>query len=402
MPLWRRNLFICALGAFLTSAGLSQIAPVLPLYLKSLGVETTQETVLWSGLALGVTYMVVALTSPIWGRLADKKGRKLMLLRSSLGMVFTNLFAANVTTAFQFLSVRMLQGLVSGFYPAAVTLISAVTPSKHTGQAMGILSAMTIGGSLLGPVLGGYLADIIGLRGMFYSIAIFLFIVYLLIQFFVKEDFKPVENAQEKQKFSYIWTHLTHKKNIIALAVSTFLMALTSMALLPVLTLFIQGLLPQDASNIAFLSGLVFSLTGLATMISSTPFGMLADRIGPNRIIIGALIYSSIFTVPQAYASDITELIAVRFVLGLGIGGLGTAINTALSNACPSEYKGQIFSYNQSAQYFGLFLGSITGALISSYFSYVAVFWFISIVNLLNAIWLYFMIGLKSASIKES
>lgn len=116
MLAWQRTVYICFFGAFLSALGLSQLAPLLPIYLNELGVTTTNETAYWSGLAMGITYLVVALVSPYWGRLADRKGRKISLLRASFGMMLCNLLMCFVQSPLQLVLVRFIHGLVSGFF----------------------------------------------------------------------------------------------------------------------------------------------------------------------------------------------------------------------------------------------------------------------------------------------
>lgn len=169
MPAWQRTDYICFFGAFLSALGMSQLAPLLPLYLHDMGVTATTEVAYWSGLSMGVTYLVVAFVSPFWGRLADRKGRKISLLRASFGMMLCNLLICFVQTPEQLVLVRFIQGLVSGFFSASVTLVASETPENKTGWALSVLASSNLAGSLLGPLIGGYLAGIFGIRATFLS-----------------------------------------------------------------------------------------------------------------------------------------------------------------------------------------------------------------------------------------
>lgn len=388
MELWKRTVYILTFGVFLTSVGLSQVAPILPLYFKELGIPTLEGTALWSGLSLGLTYVMVALTSPFWGKLADRKGRKLILLRASLGMAITNIFCALVVAPYQLLLARILQGLVSGFYSGSVTLVASQTPKDHTGWALGLIASGSLGGSLLGPIIGGYMADLFGIRSTFWIVAFFLFLAFLLTLFYVKEDFKPTAK-KGRQGIVYLFKSLEHSRLLIIMAVSSFIYAIAFMSLQPIITIYIEDLVPAGTTQLALLSGIVFSATGLAQMLSSSPLGRLIDRIGPHRVLFYSLLYVAVLTVPQAYITNVYHLAILRFFIGFGLGGLLPAINTFVSNNCPREYTGQVFSYNQSAQFFGYFLGSIGGAWYMSMFGFTNLFWVTGALFFLNAIWIY-------------
>lgn len=392
MENWKRTVYICTFGVFLTSMGMSQVAPILPLYFHELGIATLQDTALWSGLSMGITYIMVAIVSPFWGKLADRKGRKLILLRASLGMTITNALCALVISPTQLVLCRMLQGLVSGFYAGSITLVASQTPKEHTGWALGIIASGSFGGSLLGPVIGGYIAGIFGIRSTFFIVAALLFSAFILTLFFVSEDnFKPVKE-KSRQSLSYLYKNLEHSHLLITMAISSFIYAIAFMSLQPIITIYVEGIVPIGAEHLALLSGIVFSATGLAQMLSSSSLGRLIDRIGPHRVLLYSLLYVGLLTIPQAYATNVYHLTILRFFLGFGLGGLLPAINTFISNNCPRAYTGQVFSYNQSAQFFGYFLGSIGGAAYMTTFGFTSLFWVTGSLFLANAIWIYIQV----------
>lgn len=162
MELWKRTLYVCLFGAFMASVGLSQAAPLIPLYLQDLGVHDQGDLANWSGLAMGMTYLMVALFAPFWGKLADRKGRKLILLRASLGMAITNALLGFAQAPEHIVFIRIINGMISGFFSGSITLVATQTPQTQTGWALGLLSAANLGGSLLGPMIGGYIGGQIG------------------------------------------------------------------------------------------------------------------------------------------------------------------------------------------------------------------------------------------------
>ena len=177
---WKRTVYISFLCTFCTSFGVSQLSPILPLYFHEMGVESAEELARWAGLATGVTYLVVCLSAPFWGRMADKHGRKITLIRSSFGMAICNFIIAFQHTPEGVVFMRLIQGLVSGFYTACITLIAAETPLDHTGWALGLLASAQLSGSLVGPLIGGYIADEIGIRNDFILVGCLMLIAFIL------------------------------------------------------------------------------------------------------------------------------------------------------------------------------------------------------------------------------
>jgi DHA1 family multidrug resistance protein-like MFS transporter len=188
MEIWKRNLIVCWFGMFVTGVGMSQIAPVLPLYIKHLGIDNTALIEQFSGIAFGVTYIISAIFSPVWGQAADKFGRKPMLLRASLGMaitIFSMGFAQNV---YELIGLRVLQGVVTGYSTACITLIATQTVNEHTGWALGTISTANVAGSLFGPIIGGYIGENLGLQNVFFITGALMLIAFITTVLFVKES----------------------------------------------------------------------------------------------------------------------------------------------------------------------------------------------------------------------
>ena len=122
MVSWKVNLISVWFGCFFTGLAISQILPFLPLYVSQLGVTSHEALSMWSGLTFSVTFLVSAIVSPMWGSLADRKGRKLMLLRASLGMAIAILLQAFATNVWQLFILRAIMGLTSGYIPNAMAL----------------------------------------------------------------------------------------------------------------------------------------------------------------------------------------------------------------------------------------------------------------------------------------
>lgn len=390
METWKRTVYISLLCVFCTSFGVSQLAPILPLYFHDLGVKTPEAMSLWSGLATGATYLIVCLAAPFWGRVADKKGRKITLIRSSFGMALCNLLLAFQTTPEGVVLIRLVQGLVSGFYTATITLIASETPLERTGWALGLLASANLTGSLIGPLIGGYLADIIGIRNDFILVGILMSIAGVLATVFIHENYQPKANV-EKLTLSKLKEKIPEFNSIIALCIASFIYAICIMSLQPVISIYIKGIVPSNTGNVAFIAGAVFSAMGIAQLISSSPLGKLVDKIGPRKVLMVSLIYVGILNIPQAYVSDVYQLAIIRFLQGFGLGGMLPALNTYLSSKTPREFTGQVFSYNQSSLFLGYFLGSIGGASLMAWLGFTTLFWASGGLFIVSALW----IGLK-------
>ena len=382
-------MYISLVCVFCTAFGVSQLAPILPLYFHDLGVQTPEAMSLWSGLATGATYIIVCLAAPFWGRVADKKGRKITLIRSSFGMALCNILIAFQTTPEGVVLIRLVQGLVSGFYSASITLIASESPIERTGWALGLLASANLAGSLIGPLLGGYIADTVGIRNDFIIVGALMGLAGVLATIFIHENYVPQPNP-EKLSIRKLKEQIPEFNSIVALCVASFIYAICIMSLQPVISVYIKGIVPSDTENLAFIAGAVFSAMGIAQLMSSSPLGKLVDKIGPRKVLVVSLIYVGILNIPQAYVSDVYQLAIIRFLQGFGLGGMLPALNTYLSSKTPREFTGQVFSYNQSCLFFGYFLGSVGGASLMAWLGFTTLFWVSGGLFIISALWIGF------------
>ena len=389
METWKRTVYISLVCVFCTAFGVSQLAPILPLYFHDLGVQTPEAMSLWSGLATGATYIIVCLAAPFWGRVADKKGRKITLIRSSFGMALCNILIAFQTTPEGVVLIRLIQGLVSGFYSASITLIASESPIERTGWALGLLASANLAGSLIGPLLGGYIADTVGIRNDFIIVGALMGLAGVLATIFIHENYVPQPNP-EKLSLRKLKEQIPEFNSIVALCVASFIYAICIMSLQPVISVYIKGIVPSDTENLAFIAGAVFSAMGIAQLMSSSPLGKLVDKIGPRKVLVVSLIYVGILNIPQAYVSDVYQLAIIRFLQGFGLGGMLPALNTYLSSKTPREFTGQVFSYNQSCLFFGYFLGSVGGASLMAWLGFTTLFWVSGGLFIISALWIGF------------
>lgn len=383
---WKKNLWVCWFGSFVTATGLSQITPVLPLYIEQLGIHNTAAVEQWSGIAFGITFIASAIFSPIWGRMADQYGRKPMLLRASLGMAIVISLMGLVNHVYQLVGLRLLMGVISGYISSAITLVATQTPREYSGWALGTLSTGMAGGTLLGPLIGGYLTEIMGIRAVFFAIGVLLLFTFVTTLLLVREEFTPIR--QTPLSPHEVWNLIPDPKLLIAMFTTTFIIQLALMSIEPIVTVYIKQL-TSHTRYIALISGIAFSAPGIASILTSPSLGKLSDRIGPRKIILGALIAAGILFIPQAFVRSPWQLVALRFLLGIATAGLLPAVNSLVNNNVPGTVTGRIFGYNQSAQFLGSFGGAVLGGQMAASFGIDYVFYSTGALLLFNAVWVY-------------
>lgn len=384
---WKRNLLVCWGAVFVVSMGMSQMAPMLPLYIEHLGVTDAAEIAQWSGLVFGCNFISLAIFSPIWGSFSDKYGRKPMMMRASLWLSIIVVSMGFVTNVYQLMGLRLFQGAMSGFQGTVVTLVAAETPKDKSGWALGLLFSGQVGGTLLGPLFGGYLTEAIGFREDFITIGILCFIAFLATMLFIHET-KFVPSAKTTFKFREVWDALPNHKVTVCLFITTLVMQLALLSIQPIITVYISQI-AKDAQHIALLSGAVFAATGLASVLAAPFLGKLSDRIGSQRVLVGALIFAGVTTIPQAWVKNPLQLGTLRFLLGMATAGLMPSISNLLRKSTPDALTGRAFGYNQSAQFSGMFIGSILGGQMAAFCGIEYVFYFTGILLLVNAVWVY-------------
>jgi MFS family permease len=383
MPLWKRNLYVCLFGSFATTAGLSLVLPFLPLYLESLGLSDQAAVVRWSGYAFAATYLLAALVAPLWGRLADVYGRKPMLLRASLGMAVVMSLIGVAQAPWQVVFARLLMGAVAGYVTASIVMIATQAPSGRSGWALGMLSSAAVGGNLVGPLIGGWLAEMVGLRHAFFVTGGFLFVAFLVTALWVRED-DFVPQVASRASFRVVWRSIANPRVVMALMLTSFMFQVANLSIEPIVTVYVKEL-ARNTAHVAMISGVVVSAPAFAGMLSGPWLGKLADRFGADRILCLCLLVTGVSLVPQAWVNDPWQLTAMRFLMGLALAGLMPTISNLVKNAVPEASVGRIFGYMQSAQFLGQMAGPVLGGNLAAAFGLRAVFFMTAALMLMNA-----------------
>lgn len=370
-PHWRRNLFVCVAGSFTTIVAMTLLLPFLPLYVAQLGVKDPAAILEWSGAAFGATFLSAALVAPLWGRLADRYGRKLMLIRASLGMAVAMSLIGMATTAWQLVALRLLAGFLGGYASGSNVLVATQTPKARSGWALGVLSSGIMAGSLAGPLIGGALPPLIGIRATFWLAGAAIFVVFLATAFLIQED-RPAR-VPGAAKVRGAWSQVPDKEPVIAMLVTGTLLTLAVMSIEPIITVVVQQLV-HDARHVTLVAGIVMSATALGSILSAPRLGRLADRIGHWKVLTGGLAVSALLLIPQAFVTAGWQLVALRFLMGLSLGALSPCITSVIRHSAPRQVAGTLLGYSISTQYLGQVVGPLVGGFIGGHLGMRPVF----------------------------
>ncbi|USG08554.1 multidrug transporter subunit MdtG [Latilactobacillus sakei] len=382
---WEQNLVVLWFGNFMAGVAFSLIMPFMSLYIDTLGDFSAAQLSMWSGLTYSITFLVTAIISPWWGKIADRRGRKLMLLRASLGMAIVLGAMGLVQNVYELIALRLLQGVFSGYISNSNALIATSAPQEKSGQALGTLTTGTVSGTLLGPLLGGVAAEMTGYRTTFFITGTILFVVFLLCLAFVHENFTPIEKGDQVPG-KQLLQNLKYPHLIIGMFVTTMIIQASNNSISPLLSLYVRQLM-DHGKNVALVSGIVAAIPGIATLIAAPRFGALGDRIGSDKILIGGLIFAVFVYIPQAFVQNVWQLGALRLLVGIADAALLPQVQTILAKYSPHNSAGRIFSYNQSFQAMGNVAGPLIGSSVSGFFGYGGVFISTTVLVVINLFW---------------
>ena len=362
---WQRNLAVCVFGSFTTLVSLSMLLPFLPLYVRQLGVDAQSAVIEWSGVAFGATFLGTAVTAPLWGRLADRFGRKPMLVRAALGMAVVMSLIGVAHNVQELVALRLVAGLVGGYASASTVMVGTQAPRERAGWALGILSTGALAGNLVGPLVGGLLPGWLGIRGTFFAGGAMIAVAALLTILLVKEDFHADTDAlaRHARATTADTARRTDLAAVAALLVTAMMVLLANMSIEPIITVYIGGL-GVDGSHLARVAGVVMACSALGSMLTAARLGALADRIGSWNVIVGCLLLTALAMVPQAFVSHWWQLAALRVLMGMTLAGLLPSIGKLVRQSVDERATGQMLGYLQSAQFGGQVIGPVIGGQI--------------------------------------
>ncbi|MEM5312930.1 multidrug efflux MFS transporter [Paraburkholderia sp. JHI869] len=387
---WQRNLAVCVVGSFTTLVAMTLMLPFLPLYVEELGVRGHAAIVQWSGIAYSATFFTAALVAPVWGRLGDRYGRKPMLVRASLGMAITMSLIGMSRNIWQLVALRLLAGFAGGYSSGATILVATQTPRHRSAWALGVLSSGVMAGNLIGPLLGGSLPPLIGLRATFLAAGATIFAAFIATCVFVKEAPRPPRVAHTAPKGG--WSALPDKRPIVAMLVTGMLLMLANMSIEPIITVYVATLV-HDPARVTFVAGLAMSAAALGSIVAASRLGRMADRVGHAKVIVVALAASALLLVPQAFVTAGWQLVALRFLMGVSLAALLPCIATVIRHSAPDHAAGSVLGYSVSAQFAGQVVGPLIGGFVGGHLGMRAVFLGTSLLMLAGALFTWRAVG---------
>jgi MFS family permease len=381
---WRRNLWVCVFGSLTTIIAMTLLLPFLPLYVEQLGVTDHAAIVQWSGVAYGAAFLTAALTAPLWGRLGDQYGRKLMLIRASLGMAVAMSLIGLSQNVYELVGLRLLAGLLGGYSSGSMVLVATQTPRAQTAWALGMMSSGIMAGNLAGPLIGGALPPLIGIRMTFLAAGAIIFVAFLATLFLIKEEPRPRRSGQAKPVGG--WASITDHRPVIAMLITGMLLMFANMSIEPIITVYVAQLVP-DPAHVTIVAGFVMAAAALGSILSASRLGKLADRIGHWTVIIGCLGVCALLLIPQAFVTAGWQLIGLRFLMGVSLGGLLPCVATVIRHNVPERSAGSVLGLSTSSQYVGQVAGPLAGGFVGGHFGMRAVFLGTSVLMAAGAIY---------------
>lgn len=371
---------------FMMSLALTVIGPILPIFLPQIGVQARPAVEFWAGILNSCGFLIAAFVSPLWGRLGDRHGRKLMVLRSSCAIcIFTALMGLS-QNVWELFFLRAAMGAFSGFSSTAIALVASRVPERRLGLALGWLATAQLTGGLVGPVVGGALADWTGsCRIAFYWTSILAGLALLIAWRLVPEGPRAARSREKKTIFQG-FAMLLRAPGLLPLFLVLLLAQFAVRAVLPVITIFVQSLV-HGRPDAATLAGIAFSVTALADLIASPFLGKRSDTIGYRKVLIICLAGAALMTVPQIFVTQYWVFVAERFGVGIFIGGILPTANALVGRLTPEADRGMVYGMTASATFLGGFFGPFTGGTVASLLGPRWVFAVVAAVLFANLAW---------------
>lgn len=371
MDNWKKNLYVLWGTQLLVMIGINMVIPFLPFYVMQLGVSNPDEVARWSGLVYSGTFMTSFIATPLWGKMGDKYGRKMMVVRALFGLGLAQIFIGLAQNVIQLFLFRLLQGAISGFIAASLALVSTSTPKERIGYALGVLQSATAGGSMIGPAVGGFLADMIGYREIFFIIALFCFVGGFIVIKLVQGEQSAHDSASPSvlQNFKLMLTH----RHLRIISITIILSQMASLMIEPLFALFVETF-KATTTYISTYTGITIAISGIFMVISSPWWGKRNDKYGFKQNLIMSLTWTGIAYSLHMIIPTLLTLAVLRAVLGFARGGILHSLYSMTSLHAPEDRKSGLIGIASSFTILGNMFGPISGGMIAGYFGLSGVF----------------------------
>ena len=364
---WKFTLGIVFAAQFFSAIGFSMVFPFLPLYIESLGSRFALSTEVLAGLVIAVQSVTMMIAAPIWGVVADRFGRKKMILRALVGGGIFMILMGFVQSAEQLILLRALQGLVTGTVSANNALVAASAPRERVGFAMGTLQLGLWSGVAVGPLLGGVLADLFGYSVPFVVTAVLLLIGALVISLGVHENFSPPKenNAIHPAAFLLGWKMILGTSGVRMVLLMRFLVGLARSIIIPIAPLFVVSLIIHETETNNTYAGMMLAVSSATSTFGAVYLGSLGDRISHKKVLFWCALVAMALYIPQVFVANVWQLLILQGMAGIAAGGLVAAPSALLSRYTDRGSAGAVYGLDNSVWSASKAVAPLLGATIA-------------------------------------
>jgi len=357
-------------ACFLGFTGFTLVMPFLPLFIAQLGVADVGDIALWTGVSLGVTPALTALLAPAWGRLGDRYGRKVMVLRSMFSFVVLMTAMSFVTRAWHVLALRVIQGVFAGYGSLSVAMAAESAPRDRMPSAIGLVQTAQRLGPGIGPVIGGVLAGLVGLRRAFIVTALFyavgMIVVWLLYDERVGAGARHAAAADADGSPARVSmrTVLTFQNFALMMGV-IFGLQFVDRSFGPILPLYVEQVgIPHD--RVPLVAGILFSIMACTGALGHHLCGRLLKRFHARVVIAAGSVVAGLGAAIMGSSSRIVLMAIASTALGLGIGSAMTAAYSTAGSVIPPRVHGAGFGVLTSASLIGMAASPFIAGILGS------------------------------------
>jgi MFS transporter, DHA1 family, multidrug resistance protein len=380
---WKQTLAIAFIAQFVTSIGFQLFVPFLPLYVRELGTSSGITAEFAAGFALASAGLAQMFSSALWGAIADRYGRKMMLLRATFGgMILLGLMGV-VMTSEQLIALRLIQGFITGTVAATNALVAAVTPRERMGFAMSMLQVGLWAGLAVGPLVGGVISDLYGYHAPFFFTAVLLGMSGILLIFGIREKFTPITPKAEQVSMWQQWKHALVSDGIPIIFSMKFLTGLTRSMLIPVAALFVVSLLPTTETAHGSYVGMVSSISAVTATLGGVYFGRMGDTVGHRRMLLIGAMVGFVGYIPQMFVVNVWQLVLLQALTGFAFGGMVSALSAMLAMYSAHGEEGSIYGLDGSIGAASFAIAPVLGSALMALFGMQAVYGIVGLVYLI-------------------
>ena len=363
MHSWKRNQAAITAAAFVGFTGFTLVMPFLPLYIRQLGVTDLGGIALWTGVTLGVSPAIAALTAPLWGRVGDRFGTKLLVQRSLISFIVVMTAMAYVTKPWHLFALRAIQGFFAGYGPLTLAMAARSAPREKMAIAIGTVQTAQRMGPAIGPVIGGMLAPTVGLRNAFFVAAGFYLAAFVLVTALYREPPRLPRASEGRRRLPF--ASILAFDNFLLIMGLLFALQLVDRSFGPILPLHL-GEIGYTADEVPLAAGILFSVLAFTGALGNQLSGRLLKRHSPRAIIAWAVLTAAGALGVLTLASGMWVMASAMAVAGLGIGTAITTAFTAGGAVIPQEVHATAFGFLTGASLIGVAISPVLSGLVGA------------------------------------